>query len=457
MDQLNFDVIIIGAGAAGMMAAIAAGNIHANERAARVLLLDGREKIGAKILVSGGTRCNVSNEWVHPSRFHTDSDPNKEMAFKGDGARSFVGRVLRAFSPESTLRFFAVIGVELKLEETGKYFPVSDSSREVLNALRQEVNDSGAELRTGVLVQSIHREGDEWRVETDAGVLRSHTVVICSGGLALPKSGSDGDGLRWAKQFGHSIVFTTPALTPLLCENSPHAHLSGIAVPVRLTFTPTNVGARLASPKTSHQQNITDNAMHLGEASLAPTNYEGPMLFTHFGYSGPVALNVSRHVAREKGVMKMRLLPNVKDGEEGVFWQDFVKRHSKKIFANALAEYFPRRVAETISLHALGEFVYHPNVGQLNSEQQKLARAALFDWPLKVDGVADYVKAETTSGGVSLAEIEPSTMMSKLQNGLFFAGEVCDVDGWLGGYNFQWAWSSGTVAGRAAARLALKS
>jgi len=424
----NYDVIIIGAGAAGMMAAMAAGNIRASGAQARVLLLDGREKIGAKILVSGGTRCNVTNEFVHPSRFHTDSDPNREMAFKGDGARSFVGRLLRAFSPESTLRFFENIGVELKLEETGKYFPVSDSSREVLNALRKEVSDSGAELRTGVLVQSIDRENNEFRVETNAGVLRSRAVIICTGGLALPKSGSDGAGLNWARQFGHSIISTTPALTPLLAHESPHAHLSGIAVPVRLRFE--------------------------GEKRV---DYEGPMLFTHFGYSGPVALNISRHVAREKGEVKMRLLPEVKDAEEGVFWQEFVKRHSKKIFANALAEYFPRRVAETISLHALGEFVYHPNVGQLNSDQQKAARAALFDWPLKIDAVADYVKAETTSGGVSLAEIEPATMMSKIENGLFFAGEVCDVDGWLGGYNFQWAWSSGTVAGRAAARLALKS
>ena len=448
----SFDVIIIGAGAAGMMAAIAAANIRASGREARVLLLDGKEKIGAKILVSGGTRCNVTNEFVHPSRFHTESDPNREMAFKGDGARSFVGRVLRAFSPESTLRFFENIGVELKLEGTGKYFPVSDSSREVLNALRKEVGDAGAELRTGVLVQSIDRDGDGWRVETNVGVLQSRSVVICTGGLALPKSGSEGDGLRWAEKFGHSIIFTTPALTPLLCHNSPHAHLSGVAIPVRLTF----VGARLALPKIARELPSHANLVS-GKASLAPTDYYGPMLFTHLGYSGPVALNISRHAAREKGVVKMRLLPDVKDGEEGVFWQDFVNRHSKKIFANALQEYFPRRVAETISLHALGEFVYHPNVGQLNSEQQKMARTSLFDWPLKIDEVADYVKAETTSGGVSLNEIEPATMMSKLQNGLFFAGEVCDVDGWLGGYNFQWAWSSGTVAGRAAARLALRA
>jgi predicted Rossmann fold flavoprotein len=250
--------------------------------------------------------------------------------------------------------------------------------------------------------------------------------VICTGGLALPKSGSEGAGLRWANQLGHRLVFTTPALTPLLCHNSPQAHLSGIAIPVRLRFQ--------------------------GEKNV---DYEGPLLFTHTGYSGPVALNISRHVAREKGVVKMRLLPDVKDGEEGVFWQQFVKHHSKKTLANALQEYFPRRVAETISLQSLGEFVYHPSVGQLSREQQKAVRSALLDQELKIDAVADYVKAEATAGGVALDEIEPATMMSKLHDGLFLAGEVCDVDGWLGGYNFQWAWSSGTVAGRAAARWAL--
>jgi predicted Rossmann fold flavoprotein len=349
------------------------------------------------------------------------------MAFKGDGLRSFVGRVLRAFSPESTHRFFESIGVILKLEETGKYFPITDSARTVLNALLQAVKDAGAELRTGVLVQGIERDGNQWRIETSNGVMVCRAVVICTGGLALPKSGSEGAGLNWAKQLGHRIVHTTPALTPLLCEDSPYAHLSGIAVPVRLRF--------------------------IGEKT---TDYEGPLLFTHTGYSGPVALNISRHVAREKGAVKMRLLPDVKDGEEGVFWQAFVKRHSQKIFANALTEYFPRRVAETISLLSIGEFVYHPNVGQLDREQQKAVRAALFNQELKIDKVADYVKAEATSGGVALDEIEPATMMSKLQSGLFLAGEVCDVDGWLGGYNFQWAWSSGTVAGRASARFALK-
>lgn len=425
-------VVVIGAGAAGLMTAIEAANIRVEGKAAKVLLLDGREKIGAKILVSGGTRCNVTNEFVHPSRFNTESDPNREFAKKGDGGKSFVGRVLRAFSPEATTRFFESRGCPLKLEETGKYFPVSDSARDVLNLLVRGVADASAELRTGLRVNELERGDDGWRIATNAGDFEAGAVVICTGGLALPKSGSDGAGYGFARQFGHSIIATTPALTPLLARSAPHENLSGIAVPARL-------------------------ALQDGQ-SIA--RHEGSFLFTHQGYSGPVALNISRHFARRSNTgsrVTMRILPQVAEGAEGAFWQEFVKAHSKKTLPNALSEYLPRRVRETIVAQALGEkdattFA----LGRLSSEQQKTVRAALFDLPLALTDVADYVKAEATAGGVSLAEIEPATMMSKLQHGLFFSGEVCDVDGWLGGYNFQWAWSSGAVAGRAAARWVLR-
>lgn len=424
------DLIIIGAGAAGLMAAIHASRTRVAQRAASVLLLDGREKIGAKILVAGGGRCNVTNEFVHPARFHTESDPGGPAALKGEGNKSFTGRVLRAFSQQNTLQFFDTLGVELKLEETGKYFPVTDSARTVLNALVAEVKASGAELLTGVKVEQLRHDETGFTLRTSSGTMTARAVVLCTGGLALPKSGSDGAGLKWAGQFGHRVVETTPALTPLLRHRSPHAHLSGIALPVRLRFT--------------------------GQKQV---DYTGSFLFTHTGYSGPVALNISRHVARDKSPgakVLLRLLPDVKDGEEGIFWQEFVKQHSKKTVANALVEYFPRRICETIAEQALGNASNAVTLGQLSSEQQKKLRTVLFAQELPIDEVAPYVKAETTAGGVALDEIEPATMMSKLVPGLFFAGEICDVDGWLGGYNFQWAWSSGTVAGRAAARWVLK-
>jgi predicted Rossmann fold flavoprotein len=424
-------VIIIGAGAAGLMAAIAAANMRVDGIAPKVLLLDGRDKIGAKILVAGGGRCNVTNEFVHPSRFHTESDVNAALAFKGDGGKSFVGRVLRAFSVEATHRFFESIGVPLKLEETGKYFPVSNSARTVLEALIRSVTESGAELKTNVRVHDISFSDNIYQLKTSRGNYSARSIIICSGGLALPKSGSDGAGYVWAKQFGHTLISTTPALSPLLSKTSPFTHLSGIAIQVRL---------------------------QCGDKSTS-IRYDGSFLFTHHGYSGPVALNISRHVARNDLYKKvlLSLLPEVSDGDENRFWHEFVKANAKQNIVNALCQYFPRRLSETIVTNALGESALPKMTGKLNSEDQQKLKSALLNQEIEINEVADYVKAEATAGGVSLAELEPATMMSKLQDGLFFAGEVCDVDGWLGGYNFQWAWSSGTVAGRAAARFAMKN
>jgi len=412
------DVVIIGAGAAGLMAAIAAA-----ERGARVRLLDSQTKIGAKILVAGGGRCNVTNEYVDASRFH-------------GGSSAFVTRVLRAFSVEDTHRFFDRIGVPLKLEETGKYFPVTDSARTVLNALLQTVREAGATLETGRAVTSLQRQplpgtaSAGWIVGTDSGPLQAAAVIICTGGLALPKSGSNGAGYAFAQSLGHSIVATTPALSPLLANPPQHAGISGVTLPVRLS-------------------------LRHGKQVLA--GYDGSFLFTHVGYSGPAALNISRHVARDRwqhpqAQVVMRLLPQVGDGEEGVFWSDLERRSAKKSVGNALAELLPRRVAEMVALRAGAK--PEAVLGRLSTQQKADLRRELLEAPLPVSEVAGYTKAEATAGGVDLSEIEPATMMSRLAPGFFLAGEVVDVDGWLGGYNFQWAWSSGTVAGRAAAKFA---
>jgi predicted Rossmann fold flavoprotein len=415
------DCIIVGAGAAGLMAAIAAA-----QRGARVRVLDSQTKIGAKILVAGGGRCNVTNEFVDATRFNTTQAER--------GPKSFVARVLRSFSVEQTHRFFNSIGVPLKLEQTGKYFPTSDSSRTVLNALLDAVRDSGAELITDQLVTSVKPSTQDglWTVRTADGELQSRAVILCTGGLALPKSGSNGAGYVFATRLGHTLVQTTPALTPLLANCPPHAALSGNTLPVRLTLKD-------------------------GDKTLV--QFSGSFLFTHVGYSGPVALNMSRHFARERwqhpdATIFLRLLPEVEDGTERRFWHEFVGEHAKQTLVNALGEILPRRVAEMVVEYS--KVPPQALVGKLSGDEQKRVQGALLDMLLPVHAVADYVKAEATAGGISLDEIESATMMSKVHNGLFFAGEICDVDGWLGGYNFQWAWSSGTVAGRSAARYAIK-
>ena len=414
-----YDVIIIGAGAAGLMAAIAAAAPRKDGRRAQVLLLDGQTKIGAKILVSGGGRCNVTNERVEVSRFHTDSAAPS-------ASKSFVARVLRSFSVEQTHRFFADAGVELKLEPTGKYFPVSDSSRTVLNALLEKLKESGAELRVGERVSALRQEEGTWHLRTAEGEIATRALVVCTGGLALPKSGSDGAGLEWARRFGHTVVETTPALTPLLANPARHATLSGITHDARLM---------------------------LRRDAQTLASYCGSFLWTHVGYSGPVALNISRHCARENGKVFLRLWPEIEDENVARAWHEWTQAHARMSVFNALCERLPQRVAQML-LHETK--IVDGAVGKLSPKQSATLRDAVLNLELPVSQVAPYYKAETTAGGVSLDELESASMMSKKCAGLFFAGEVCDVDGWLGGYNFQWAWSSGVVAGRAAAKYALK-
>jgi len=420
-DELAFpiqtDVAIIGAGAAGLMAAIFAGRMGA-----RVHLFDGAKKPGAKILVSGGSRCNVTNEAVVPARFH------------GEGASAFVARVLRAFSPEQTHRFFEEIGVELKLEPTGKYFPVSDSSRTVLGALMHATHRAGAVLCAQTNVCDLKRDGEGWQLETSRGEVWARAVIVATGGLALPKSGSDGRGYDFARKLGHSLIETTPALTPLLGGDCHDETLAGASTPVRLRLFARNDA--FASKKLA--------------------SYEGSFLWTHRGFSGPVALNISRHVARHRGEhpgasVFASLLPQVAEGDEGRWWHEFAGKSSRKTVLNALETHFSSKLALGIASRA-GVQSSLP-LGKLSKGQNEALRRELFCAPLAVSQVAPYEKAETTAGGIALSELEPHSLMSRLQRGLFFAGEVCDVDGELGGFNFQWAWSSGVVAGRAAARF----
>ena len=412
-------IVIIGGGAAGLMAGIAAGRLGARAR-----VLDGVKKVGAKILVSGGSRCNVTNEHVVPARFN------------GEGCAPFIARTLRSFSPADTHRFFRDIGVELKLEPTGKFFPTSDTSRTVLAALLGALSDAKVPLHLETPVTKIERVGDQsWRVHTGGAnpeIIEASCVILATGGLALPKSGSDGRGYKMARALGHTVIETTPALTPLLGHDEVHQSLSGRSLEARLTL--------YRDDKPAQNERLA--------------SYEGSLLFTHRGYSGPVALNISRHVARERwqysgASVFASFFPHVKEEEEGQFWGEWAQKNPKKNVANALSAHMPDDIAEALAARA---GVENSPLGRLSREGVAALRAQMFACPLSVDEVAPYEKAETTAGGIALSEIAPATMMSKLAPGLFFCGEICDVDGWLGGYNFQWAWSSGIVAGRAAAK-----
>ena len=417
MKEKAADIAIVGAGAAGLMTAVWAGRTAQTKRKAlRILLFDTRRKVGAKILMSGGTRCNVTNRGVKPSDFQ-------------GGARHFIKHILEAFTPQETLRFFKEIGVELVSEPTGKYFPSTHSAQTVLDALLKEVKRLGIILVTGIRITKIEKAGEFFHLTGDGGPGtggQSHTtglwsqwiarkVILTTGGRSYPTTGSDGTGYEIAKSLGHTLIPTFPALTPLLTKDNDWKELSGVSLEVEISFF----------KYAKKQWECLDS-----------------FLFTHFGFSGPAALDISRHFAAAKTEEEPEIFAGFLPGENESSLKAKLaavqKKNPKKQMQNLLAEEFslPGRFVETL----------------LKKKGGRGLVPALLNCPLKITGVFGYKKAEVTAGGVDLGEVNVSTMESKLVEGLYFAGEILDADGRIGGFNFQWAWSTGTLAGRSAAR-----
>jgi len=404
-------VIIIGAGAAGLATAIFAKRAAAD---LEVRCFDGATKIGAKILISGGSRCNVTNRVV------------TERDFWGGSSR-IVRNVLRAFPADRAAAFFDALGVQLHEEEDGKLFPDTNRSRTVLDALLAEANRLGVAIETGRRVTAVSRENDAFTIETAEGRRHdSQMVVLATGGRSLPKTGSDGLGYELVKQLGHGYVETTPALAPLVLESDRHVGLSGV----------------------SH-----DAVLTLYADGVVTTRVEGSMLWTHFGVSGPVALNMSRHWHRARlagQTVDVRL--NICPGEtfESLErWWLAIER-PRALVSTILASRLPAAIAD--AWIAASDIDPQTTLAHLSKTDRRRLLHALLDTPLAVSDSRGYSYAEVTSGGIPLDEIDPATMQSRVCPGLFLVGEILDVDGRLGGFNFQWAWSSGWVAGRAMAK-----
>jgi predicted Rossmann fold flavoprotein len=406
------DIAVVGAGAAGLATAIFLRRFN---RARSVVLLDGAKKPGAKILVSGGSRCNVTNAVV------------TERDFWG-GRSAIVRRVLRAFPVADTIEFFRSIGVSLHEEVNGKLFPDTNRSRDVLDALLREADTLGASLMAGHRVVDVEPLGGAFRIVTDRGDLRAGAVVLATGGESLPKTGSDGAGFAIARRLGHTIVPTTPALAPLvLGEPSMHKALSGVAQDVELTIW-------------------IDGA--------ADTRLTGALLWTHFGVSGPVAMNASRHWLRAKlEERRVAVSANFRPGNQfdhvDVDLQRLAVGTPKASVQTMLATMMPASVATAVLAQlAIDDRAPLAHFGR--DDRRRLTRA-LVEWPLPILDSRGYNFAEATAGGVALTELHPATMASRVCPGLYCVGEIADVDGRIGGFNFQWAWSSGFVAGRALA------
>ncbi|HET7698958.1 MAG TPA: aminoacetone oxidase family FAD-binding enzyme [Vicinamibacterales bacterium] len=407
--KLGCDVAVVGAGAAGLAAGIFT---RRDSPRLSVAVLDGSPRPGAKILVSGGTRCNVTNSVV------TDGD------FWG-GKRTIVRRVLNALPVADTVRFFEEIGVPLHEEPGGKLFPDSNRARDVLDALLRELARRGGRLQPAARVSAVRKANGGFELQTSAGPLNARVVVLATGGRSLPKTGSDGAGYELARTLGHSLVAQTPALVPLVLEpHGIHAALSGTAVDVELSVW-------------------VDGAI--------ATRLSGALLFTHFGVSGPVVLNASRHWARARVEQRdARVTVNFRSGSpfDAVDreWIDAARDRPHATLRGFLSSHLPEKLAGAM-LGVLGL----PADGQLSSltrdDRRRLVHA-LVAWPLPVIDTRGYNYAEVTAGGVRLDEIHPQTMESRVCPGLFLVGEILDVDGRIGGFNFQWAWSSARAAAR---------
>ena len=409
------DLVVVGGGAAGLAAAIFAA--EAAPSGFRTVVLDGARTLGAKILVAGGGRCNVTHHQVLAKDFN--------------GSQNIVRNVLSAFDAAATVRWFASLGVELKREPTGKLFPAANSARAVLRALLDRCDALGVELSTNCRVTEIVPPSDadrSFHVTHAGGVLRCGRVLVATGGRSLPRSGSDGSGWEILRGLGHTVTSTHAALVPLILPPQMfHAELAGVSQEVELSVS---AGGKRIDQRT------------------------GSLLWTHFGVSGPVVMDASRHwtVADESGAaptLRCNLLPG-ESFEQVEKWliQSTASRPKASVLTH-LSQRFNERTAAALLRHA-GVDPATP-AGQLTRDVRRTLVHVLTGLVLPVVQHRGWNYAEVTAGGVPLAEIDFRTMQSRKVPGLYLAGEVLDCDGRIGGFNFQWAWATGFLAGRAAA------
>ncbi len=410
------DIVVVGAGAAGLAAGIFSAEAAGERGASRIVVLDGAKKIGAKILISGGGRCNVTHERVAAADFN--------------GSPHIVRNILAAFGVDATRRWFASLGVELKREETGKLFPVTDQARTVLQALTARCAALGVPVLVhhrveDVVPQSGASGGSSFLVKHEQGTVSARRVILATGGRSLPKTGSDGGGWAMVRRLGHEVTPTYPALVPLvLTPGMFHAELSGVSQEVELT---TQVNGKVVDRR------------------------RGSLLWTHFGVSGPVVMDASRFWTQARGEgrpveMRCHLLPGMNQEEVEGWLKTDMASNPRRAVAKLVAVRTPDRVAA-----ALCRFVgIDPSApsGQVTREQRQALVQGLTRLRLPIERDRGWNYAEVTAGGVPLKEINFRTMESRQVSGLYLVGELLDCDGRIGGFNFQWAWATGYLAGR---------
>ncbi|MBF0123000.1 MAG: NAD(P)/FAD-dependent oxidoreductase [Candidatus Omnitrophica bacterium] len=392
------DVIIIGAGASGLMCAIKLG-----EKGVKALVLEGQGRPARKLLMTGGGRCNITNAVVKENDYGTQ-------------CHRIVRHVLRTFSPKDVVFFFEHRGIDLVLEEDGKYFTADGRASKVVDVLVNVAEAVGAKILCGHRVESVSFFDGCFILKAAGQEFRARNIVVTTGGLSYPETGSNGAGFAIAKGFGHKIITTIPALVPLLTDDKTYSTLSGLTLSAGLS---------------------------LWSSGRKMSVYEGSFLFTHVGFSGPVVMDMSRDFQKAPADKRLAadFAPVIPEGEIEARLMD----HTSRLGVIArLGEMIPKRLAGFLALRAKVDTEGPANLLKRGERQYLLS--LIKEHPLPISGTAGFHKAEATSGGVDLNELQGASLESKLQPGLFFAGEVLDVDGRVGGFNLQWAWASGVAA-----------
>ena len=411
---MTADVIVVGGGAAGLMAA---GTVAGEGRS--VVLLEKNQTLGRKLRITGKGRCNVTNACA----------VEEVVAAVPAGGGKFLYGALSAFPPQATMDFFEKLGVPLKTERGRRVFPASDRAADVAEALVRWVGENGGTVRRGAVSELLVEGGRVAGVRIGREEVRAPAVILATGGASYPGTGSTGDGYRLARAAGHTIVPPVPSLVPLVAQGDLCGRLMGLSL--------RNVGVRVTA------------------AGRKKPVYEdfGELLFTHFGLSGPTILSASCHLrpmAPGKYTVHLDLKPALDAARLDARLLRDLAAHANRQFANALGDLLPHKLIPV--LVERGGVPGETPCREVTREQRRAFGALLKDFSIPIQGFRPMSEAIVTAGGVSLKEADPRTMESKLVPGLYFAGELLDLDAYTGGYNLQIAWSTGRAAGLAAAR-----
>lgn len=404
-------VAVIGGGAAGLMAATVAG-----EKGLKVTLIERNERPARKVMITGKGRCNVTN----------DTDVNGLVAaVTNKNSGRFLYSAFNAFSAEDTKEFFESLGVRLKTERGNRVFPISDKSVDIVDALVNAARRSGVMILTDRVVSLEISDGKVNGVKTESGkIIEADAVIVATGGLSYPLTGSTGDGYTLAKQAGHTVTELCPSLVPVTIKEGWCSELQGLSL-----------------------KNISVKVLVADSGKQVYTDF-GELMFTHYGMSGPVILSASAYM-RDVEVKGYKVVIDLKPALEEEKLEKRILRdfseNSNKDFINSLGELLPRKMIPVIV--RLSGIEPSRKVNQITREQRLSLVKLLKNLTLTVNGFRPIEEAVITKGGVKLSEIDPKTMKSKLVEGLYFAGEVLDADAFTGGFNLQIAFSTGFVAG----------